>query len=167
MPRDTDTVQRANGRLANEGVAPQVVLGEHDVSAEEGTEQRRQLSQVVFFRGQLGDSRSPRSSPKNDIALIQLDREAIYNEWVKPIALPEADDVFTGERATAGVAAGQTHRAYYLKVSFLMEPLVPKIPLQNLRVPRKRRQQSEISTIIALKQDEDIKTAKLCHTTHN
>ena len=74
-----------------------MVLGEHDVSVEEGTEQRRRVAEVVLYSGRFGRSRGPQASLHSDIALLKLDRPVIFTEFVRPIELPETTDDFTGE----------------------------------------------------------------------
>ena len=74
-----------------------MVLGEHDVSLEEGTEQRRQVAEVVLYSGRFGRSRGPQASLQSDIALVRLDQPAVFTEFVQPIDLPETTDDFTGE----------------------------------------------------------------------
>ena len=75
------------------------MLGEHDVSVAEDTEQHRRVAEVVLYSGRFGRSRGPRASAKSDIALLRLDRPAIFTDFVQPIELPESTDDFTGEKS--------------------------------------------------------------------
>ena len=74
-----------------------MVLGEHDLSVDESTEQRRRVAAVQPYRVSFGRSRGPKASLKSDIALVRLDRPAIFTDFVQPIELPEPSDDFTGE----------------------------------------------------------------------
>ncbi|XP_017290087.1 trypsin-like [Kryptolebias marmoratus] len=62
-----------------------VVLGEHDLSVEEGYEQR---FDVIFSTKNIGFNCWLLD---NDIMLLKLDRPAIINDVVEPIALPDPD----------------------------------------------------------------------------
>ncbi|GAB1292992.1 Coagulation factor VII [Apodemus speciosus] len=60
-----------------------VVLGEHDLSEKEGTEQVRRVIQVImpnkYIRGKID----------HDIALLRLHRPVTFTDYVVPLCLPE------------------------------------------------------------------------------
>ncbi|KAJ9588707.1 hypothetical protein L9F63_017999 [Diploptera punctata] len=66
----------------------EVVAGEHNLNTNEGTEQRVAVQQSIVHAG-YGGSVGP-----NDIAVVRLRSALTYNEYVQPIALPAADEVF-------------------------------------------------------------------------
>ncbi|KAM4702025.1 uncharacterized protein O3C94_002952 [Discoglossus pictus] len=62
-----------------------VVLGEHRIGLDEGTEQRRNVTKIIIHENYIG----VKSNHDNDIALLQLDVSVNYTDYVVPICLPE------------------------------------------------------------------------------
>lgn len=56
-------------------------LGEHDVTAEESTEQHIRLAAVIRH--------SPYRSPLHSLAMVRLEEPARFNPYVQPIPLPK------------------------------------------------------------------------------
>ncbi|XP_037082400.1 plasminogen-like [Pollicipes pollicipes] len=81
--------------------AYQVILGEYDVTVEEGSEQRRGVAQIVLPSDQFNTHRSSLQYDVNDIALLKIDQPAIYTQWVKALALPDPAEDFDGQMAVA------------------------------------------------------------------
>lgn len=69
----------------------QVVLGDHDIRRQEGTEVTRRPHRVVVHAG------FPSEAPVHDIALIKLDRPVNFTNYVRPVCLPERSTVFDGQ----------------------------------------------------------------------
>ncbi|XP_043199727.1 trypsin-1-like [Amphibalanus amphitrite] len=72
--------------------AYQVIVGEYDVSVDEGSEQTRSVAEVVF---------SELSDGQNDIALIRVDTPVQLSTYVKTIELPQFEEEFAGKTAVA------------------------------------------------------------------
>ncbi|XP_074661265.1 trypsin-3-like [Tubulanus polymorphus] len=100
--------------------AYEIVLGEHDRSKPEGTEQVLALEKIVDHKSFNNPSKS------NDIALLKLKTPVKYDHFVQKICLPEAKDDFTGTVCT--VAGWGSMSGYF--VTF------PDI-LQEVNVPMK------------------------------
>ncbi|XP_053311220.1 coagulation factor VII [Spea bombifrons] len=62
-----------------------VVLGEHKLSEAEGTEQERNISQIIVHENYIGKS----SNYDNDIALLKMDHPVNYTDYVVSLCLPE------------------------------------------------------------------------------
>jgi len=74
----------------------QIVAGEHDLFTAEGNEQAVALKQIV-----LHEDYSPYGTI-NDISLLKLDGFLSFNDYVQPIALPDAGERFTGTAIVSG-----------------------------------------------------------------
>ena len=74
----------------------QVILGEYDVSVDEGSEQRRAIAQMLFSDLSAQPQGGPAQGEENDIALIRIDRPVQFSTYVKAIALPEFQEEFAG-----------------------------------------------------------------------
>ncbi|XP_063300736.1 coagulation factor VII [Pelobates fuscus] len=62
-----------------------VVLGEHQLSEIEGTEQERNVSEIIVHAKYVGRS----LNYDNDIALLKLDLPVNYTDYVVPLCLPD------------------------------------------------------------------------------
>ncbi|KAF6376175.1 coagulation factor VII [Rhinolophus ferrumequinum] len=60
-----------------------VVVGEHDLSEEDGDEQERQVAQVIM------PNKYVRGKTNHDIALLRLSRPVAFTDYVVPLCLPE------------------------------------------------------------------------------
>lgn len=60
-----------------------VVLGEHNLSEEDGDEQERQVVQVIV------PSKYIRGKTDHDIALLRLSRPVVFTDYVVPLCVPE------------------------------------------------------------------------------
>ena len=74
----------------------QVVLGEYDVSTDEGSEQSRAIAEMVFSDLSSEAQSQPADAEGNDIALIRIDRPVLFSTYVKAIELPEVEEEFAG-----------------------------------------------------------------------
>ncbi|CAL4097773.1 unnamed protein product, partial [Meganyctiphanes norvegica] len=74
----------------------QIVAGEHNMYIDEGNEQTILLSSV-FMHEQYDVF-----TLSSDISLLQLSKPLTFNEYVQPIALPEAGHVATGDCVVSG-----------------------------------------------------------------
>ncbi|HEX6288376.1 MAG TPA: serine protease [Herpetosiphonaceae bacterium] len=74
-----------------------VVLGEHDLNAEEGTEQRFSVSQIKIHPNYNDSTKS------SDIALLNLSSDAVYTSRVQPVTLLQSP--FDNPRFAPGVVA--------------------------------------------------------------
>uniref|UniRef100_A0A8C5M2M2 Coagulation factor VII n=1 Tax=Leptobrachium leishanense TaxID=445787 RepID=A0A8C5M2M2_9ANUR len=61
-----------------------VVLGEHKLSEDEGTEQERNISEIIVHKKYTGR----KYNYNNDIALLKLDQPVNYTDYVVPLCLP-------------------------------------------------------------------------------
>jgi secreted trypsin-like serine protease len=73
-----------------------IVLGEHQLSANDGTEQVYTVDKIVVH-----PNFNPKEPHYNDIALIRLNRAVTFNDYVQTIDLPGLNDDFTGQNAVA------------------------------------------------------------------
>ncbi|XP_027232287.2 trypsin-1 [Penaeus vannamei] len=74
----------------------QVVAGEHNRDVDEGNEQTVVLSKIIQHEDYNGFTIS------NDISLLQLSQPLSFNEFVAPIALPEAGHAASGDCIVSG-----------------------------------------------------------------
>merc|ERR1711887_340492 len=74
----------------------QIVAGEHDQDIVEGNEQTIILSKIIQHEDYNGFTIS------NDISLLQLSQPLTFNDYVQPIALPEAGHAASGDCDVSG-----------------------------------------------------------------
>ncbi|XP_040582648.1 trypsin-1-like [Lepeophtheirus salmonis] len=74
----------------------QVVAGEHDLSSKSGDEQTIGVSKITYHE----KFESHRTN--YDVCLLKLKSSLNLNEKVKPVALPEKDQEFTGDVVVSG-----------------------------------------------------------------
>ncbi|KAG7167194.1 Trypsin-1-like 10, partial [Homarus americanus] len=77
----------------------QVVAGKQILDKVEGTEQTVILSKIILHENFVG------FPIKNDISLLKLSRPLLMNDYVKPIALPEAGHTAAGNCIVSGWGA--------------------------------------------------------------
>ena len=73
-----------------------MILGEYDVSVEEGSEQRRGIAEMMFSDLTTTPRGEPTQGEENDIALIRLEKPVQFTTYVKAIALPQFEEEFAG-----------------------------------------------------------------------
>lgn len=74
----------------------EVVAGEHQRSVQEGSEQVRQVQEIILHPGYDA------VTYENDIAVIKLKERLLFNEYVQPIGLPPEGKTLAGECMVAG-----------------------------------------------------------------
>jgi len=73
-----------------------VTLGDHDCKSSSDGELKVEWSKVMT----LG-SYQPQTSHDNDIAIVILKKHAMFNDWVKPICLPDPNVLYENREAVA------------------------------------------------------------------
>lgn len=72
-------------RRENQPYLFKVRVGEHDQNVKEGSEVDMQVEKVLIHEQYNKGTRN------NDIALFKLTKPILFNQWVQPVCLPEAD----------------------------------------------------------------------------
>ncbi|XP_044142354.1 coagulation factor VII [Bufo gargarizans] len=62
-----------------------VILGDHKISVDEGTEQERKVVQIIMHEKYVGI----KTNNDNDIALLRLNSTVNYTDYVVPLCLPD------------------------------------------------------------------------------
>ncbi|XP_047472986.1 trypsin-1-like [Penaeus chinensis] len=93
------TLARVLAALGHSGTDHGVVAGEHNRDVDEGNEQTIVLSKIIQHEDYNGFTIS------NDISLLKLSQPLTFNDYVGPIALPEAGHAASGECIVSGWGA--------------------------------------------------------------
>lgn len=104
----------------------QVIMGEYDVTVDEGTEQKTGVAKVVFHQSAETQT-SGRSDPSaaargGDLAMLKLEKAVTITKAVRTLPLPAPDEDFTGERKrifSSTLHAFIIQRVFIIKFYFL------------------------------------------------
>ena len=69
-----------------------VHVGSHDKNKVEGTEQTRQIKEIIKHPLYKRIQKGKHKIPDNDFAIIKLAKPVIFNKYVNPICLPLYND---------------------------------------------------------------------------
>ncbi|KAJ8783277.1 hypothetical protein J1605_009360 [Eschrichtius robustus] len=119
-----------------------VVLGEHDLSQDEGDEQARQVAQVIV------PDKYVRGKTDHDLALLRLARPVALGDHVAPLCLPEpafAEGTLAFVRFSAVSGWGQLLERG-ATARRLMAVHVPRLLTQDCRQQSRRRPGSPVVT---------------------
>lgn len=125
-----------------------LILGDHDRRSVEEAQETRTIEQVFIMNGFV------KKTFNNDIALIKLNREVIFSQYIRPVCLPTTDRSYNGQNTTV-VGWGKLSEGGQ-PADVLMDVIVPIIPQKKCRKETRYRASEITNNMICAGYDNGV-----------